>query len=309
MTGFRHLRDQVFRLYQRGAFAEALELVTAALPVHPGEVDDLQFWRACLACRAGRPDLALAALQEAAAAGAFYSEPFLRDPDLDLIRSHPEFQRLLALFRERLDAAGSPAPPAVWTQTPAGPGPWPLLLVLHGNGSRPELECGHWEAAVAEGWLLAMPRARQRVTRTRFSWGNLDQVARDVREHVEGLRERQPLASGIAVLGGFSLGGGLAMALALTGAVPAQGFIAVAPSLPAPLASALAGSAGPQPVRGYVVAGGQDPVSGPARELGAALRQQGLPCAVDVRPHLGHEYPEDFAAALTRFLATVAAAA
>lgn len=108
---------------------------------------------------------------------------------------------------------------------------------------------------------------------------------------------------GRSIIGGFSRGAALAIHLALTGQVPAAGFLAVAPSFHGDELQALTAMPSLKQVRGYLVAGEQDPRSyQQAGELEAALRQRGMLCRVERHPQLGHDYPGTFADTLTQAL-------
>jgi acetyl esterase/lipase len=106
------------------------------------------------------------------------------------------------------------------------------------------------------------------------------------------------------VLGGFSMGGGLAVWLALTGAIKAQGFILVGPWVPdmdqlVPLmeTNEARGS------HGTILVGENDE---PCFEISLTLAEQlkghGIRCELEVYPDLAHEYPPDFEVVLARAL-------
>lgn len=305
-AGFAHLEREVYRLYTAGAYQEALDRTLAALEMYPDQVDELYRWAACLAGRMGNVDAGIRALAHAAAAGCFYAEPLLRDPDLDPLREHPTFKRLSDLFRERLAAAQAAATARVLTRPPADTtGPLPLLLVLHGNNSSPAREAGHWEAATGWGWLLAMPQSSRVMGRRRFGWSGQEQAEPEIQEHYRGLAGRWHLDPARSVIGGMSRGGALAIQLALAGRVPARSFLAVAPALKPEAVPQLVAGCAPGEVRGYVVVGEQDYAYPAARELVAALRERGYPCQLESHPDLAHAYPDDFGASLERALGSL----
>jgi predicted esterase len=98
------------------------------------------------------------------------------------------------------------------------------------------------------------------------------------------------------VLGGFSMGGGLAAWLALSGAIKARGFILVGPWVPdmdqlLPLME----KDEVRRLRGYIIVGENDEV---CREISLTLaehlRAHGIQCELEVHPGLAHEHPPDF---------------
>ena len=105
------------------------------------------------------------------------------------------------------------------------------------------------------------------------------------------------------VVAGFSQGGGLAIWLALSGAIEACGFVAAAPSLRwveglAPLIEANRARA----ARGYIVTGERDPRFESVKTLADSLRSHGIPCELESHPDLGHDFPPDFEQSLDQAL-------
>jgi acetyl esterase/lipase len=106
------------------------------------------------------------------------------------------------------------------------------------------------------------------------------------------------------VLSGFSMGGGLAIWLALRGYIRARGFLIVAPYLPYEYVEAPEMTITPSnPLRGYVVVGEQDdPTFGFSEKFTTRIEQAGIPCQRVSYPGLEHDYPPDFDAVLLQGL-------
>lgn len=240
----------------------------------------------------------LTALVEAADAGYYYGETMLRDPDLDPLRGDLDFQRLSALFAERLAAAAAAGRPQLLSWAPSSTGPHALLVALHGNGSWPDLEAVCWQSVVGDGWLLAMPQSPQLVSHNRFGWNDMDRAAPEVADHFAAL-VGDPARS---VVCGFSRGAALAVRLALLGEAPVQGFIAVAPSIRVEAVRPLVNACQSERVHGCILVGDQDFAYPAAQELATAMRERSLTCELVDFPGLGHDYPPDFAAVLRQKL-------
>jgi predicted esterase len=101
------------------------------------------------------------------------------------------------------------------------------------------------------------------------------------------------------------------MWLALTGAIPALGFIAAGPAGPLlddPDAQAqLIFSAQELGLRGYIIVGEEDEIIPNAGiELFVdMLNEAGIPCDLETVPHAGHDYVPEFEDAILRALAYV----
>jgi hypothetical protein len=255
--------------------------------------------------------LALQLLEEALAAGFWYAEAQLReDPDLQPLQGLPEFERLVEICRKRHDEAQAQAAPALITLQPegqcqAGRQPCPLLLALHGNYKTAEDSVGFWRSAVFKEWLLALPQSSQVRGPDGYVWNDREWAVREIKEHFASLCEQYAVDPDRVVVAGFSLGGELAIWLALSGTIEARGFIAVGPSGPymrkpddwIPFIEASQGRG----LRGYLVVGEQDVFCYEGTQSLAALLKSGdIPCELEVHPNLGHDFPPEFQQSLTR---------
>jgi dienelactone hydrolase len=134
-----------------------------------------------------------------------------------------------------------------------------------------------------------------RTTPATASWVDESTAARDLRlslEHLDADTADLPV-----VAGGFSAGGRAALQWALAAdPVPVHGLVLVAPSLlPEQVPQDVDG-----PLRGLALVGGDDPMGVGMLTRGDALRRAGL--VIEELPDLGHAYPDDFDARLTRAL-------
>ena len=310
---FSDLERQSYQLYQKGEYAQALDLATREASRFPTEAWLVTYWRICLASLLGEMALALQLLEEALAAGLWYAETQLReDSDLQPLQGLPEFEQLVEVCRKRQAEAQAQAAPALITLQPedqcqASLQPCPLLLALHGNYRTAEDSVGFWRSAVSNGWLLALPQSCQVGGSDGYIWNDQDWAVREIQEHVATLCEQYAVDPDRVVVAGFSRGGGLAIWLALSGTIEARGFMAVGPGGPymrepdkwVPLIEVSQGRG----LRGYMVVGEQDIFCYESTQaLAAMLRSRDIPCELEVHPNLGHDFPPEFQQSLTRAL-------
>jgi predicted esterase len=310
---FSDLETQLYQLYQSGEYAQALDLATRAASRFPTEAWTVYNWRICMASLLGETALALQLLEEALAAGLWYAEAQLReDTDLQLLQGLPEFERLVEVCRERHAEAQAQAVPVLLTLQPEGRcqaslQPCPLLLALHGNNRTAEGSVGFWRSAVSNGWLLALPQSSQVRSPDGYAWNDRDWAVREIEEHYAALCEQYAVDPERVVVAGFSLGGELAIWLAMSGTIEARGFIAVGPGGPymrepdkwGPLIEESQGRG----LRGYLVVGEQDiSCYEGIQALAALLKARDVPCELEVHPNLGHDFPPEFEQSLTRAL-------
>lgn len=298
---FLEASRELMRHYRAGDYAAALEALDPLARAYPDQEARLEFWRACLLARLERLDDALDTLTEALDRGLWWSEREFSDPDLEPLRGRPELAPLLAVCRRRHAEAEAASRPGLIIAAPTVPvrEPLPLILTLHGRGGDAESDRPYWEQACGAGWLVASAQSSQLNFPGAHVWDDFDRARAELQSHLDLLRREYPLDPARIVLGGFSQGASLAARLTATGALPAVGFIAVAPG--GLDVDALALSARPGP-RGYVISGGQDPNHSRHAALAAALTARGLPCAFEPHDRLGHEFPAEFGPSLAKAL-------
>jgi predicted esterase len=304
---FSELFHQMYQLYQNEQYAQAFDLVTREAVHFPEQIQKIYFWRVCLACRMDETKLALDLLNEAVEAGHWYAERSLRgDADLEPLQGLPEFEQLVKICLEQYTIAQTQATPRLITRQPKNspPLPWPLLLALHGNNSNAEMTADGWDSVTSMGWHLALPQSSQVFEPNTYTWEDRALAKREIQNHYTALREQYPLAPEQVVIGGFSLGGGLAIELVLSKAIEARGFIAVGPYIPdIDHLVSLVESGQANEMRGYIIVGEQDEICyKDSQILAARLRANDFPCELEIHSHLGHEYPSEFDKALTRAL-------
>jgi predicted esterase len=301
-------RRDLTALYGRQEYGQALALLQQYPQLFPQQ-GMMYHWKMCLAARANDPDLAILAFKEALDAGYSYPAALIReDEDLASLQGVPAYEELATLSLKRFAEAETETRPEMLVLPPAEKGAdyLPLLLGLHGNSQNARLAANDWQPIVARGWLLACAQSSQLLTSDAYIWNDLERGTTDVRSLYQLLNTRDLIDPERIVLGGFSAGGGLAIHLAVTGAIKANGFLVVGPYLrdleplkPHLDAAAVSG------LRGYIVMGLQEPQEGQEimRKIHAFLNAHGVPCELEERPEIAHAFPADFGQSVERALA------
>ncbi|MEK6256648.1 MAG: hypothetical protein N2C13_04940, partial [Chloroflexota bacterium] len=154
--------------------------------------------------------------------------------------------------------------------------------------------------AAAAGWLLALPQSSGAMWAGAYAWTNHETGAEEVENHYAKLTEQYALDSSRTILAGFSMGAEIALWLALTGRIKAQGFILLGPGGPfmdepekwAPLIR----DASARGLRGAIITGLAD-TSIPhdnIRTLVTDLNTAGIPTHHEEHIDLAHAYPPNF---------------
>lgn len=258
---------------------------------------------------AGSVDDALAALERALAQGCRYKKEWLAEnPQLAPLRALPGFAELLNVASARYDEAVAAAKPQLTflmpDRLPDAFG-YPLLMVLHGNNSNVKETAPHWAPMADQGWLVAVPQSTEvGMSPDAYTWNDRESTARELDLALERVGRATQIDASRIIIAGFSMGGTQAIALTLTKRIKARGFIAVCAWLAAigEFTRLVEDGAGKM-LRGYVLVGENDPSREGAAALVDLFTKHRLKAQLDLRPGLGHAYPEDMTATLERALA------
>lgn len=303
---FRRRSNEMMTCYHQGDYSAALVVTEQLAAEFPGQFVVTTFWRICLLGRLKKIDTALDIFSESLKAGMWWSESTLRrDPDLQPLQGSPEFERLVTISEKGHGAAQAVARPEMVVREPATgcAQPYPLLIVLHGQGGTVEDDLESWQRACSWGWLTAALQSAQLALPGAYTWDNWDEAQEQVLNQFERLSTMCPVDRTKVVVGGFSQGAALAIRLVLNGLLLARGFLSVVPGvIDQEMLTEWAATKHDQPLRGYIVAGGEDPRYAFFKQTFEMLPQFGIPCQVENHPEMGHEFPPTFEKSLENAL-------
>lgn len=300
---------QVGEHFAQEQYAEGLALAEQQMEKFPEKRALINYWRICLAARLGDIRQANQILEETLAGGVWYAEEILREsPSLQGLQGVADFERLVTISRQMREADPNTTLPvlAVHAEGQCGKGddPCPLLLFLHANDDTARANLPHWQSAAQEGWLVVMPQSQRAMWADAYAWFDHESAAAQIEAQFAKLVRRYNIDAARLVVAGFSMGGEVALWLALSGRVKARGFILLGPGGPlsdqpdgwAKLIESYEGEG----LRGTIMMGTADETipQESVRELARLLNAHGVACQLEEIPDLGHEYPADFEARL-----------
>ena len=299
---FDALSDHLIGLFRSQQFAEALETVTREGPRFPDNRPWADYWHMCAAARVGDRAQLQRVAERAHADGLWYGEVMWRQtPSFAPLQGDEAFEKLVA---ESLALAARESPqnePVLRLHLPANhSAASPLLLALHGNQANADNTLPFWQPAVVLGWALAVGQSGDAMFSGAYVWDNLDRLAQTV-----------PHDPGRVVLAGHSMGGLVAIRMALQGEARVKGFVVNGPATPFVDApdelEALLAPARARGLRGYLIVGANDADinNDDLHQLATKLRMAGLACKLEVVPGAHHGYTPAYDAALRRALAFV----
>jgi dienelactone hydrolase len=285
-------------------YAGALGMATDGVSHYPDEQPMMAYLRICALVRLDRVEEALKSLATALDSGIWYSEFILREsPSLKPLHGNPKFERLIRISEQKRSEERL-QPPSDLMHFPANkPGPFPALVVLHGNNGSVRREREYWEATVGKGWMLGMVESQEGgMMKGNYDWNDDEMTTRRIQEFCSGLLKGRQVDTNRLVLGGFSMGARRAIEHALKGSVGARGFVVAMPYF-----ETLEGWDGliaqaPAGLCGCLVTGDQDESYTSSLEFARMMQAGGLPCQVEALPGQGHWYPSGFEASLERGL-------
>jgi hypothetical protein len=209
-------------LYDEGQMADALQVVDAIERRFPERGAYLSSPRACLHAVMGDIDEAIRVIRDAIERGWWWSEGRVADPDLDPLRSYPEFRGLMAemaQLRRRAHTRAGPRPAVAVFAPESGPAR-AIVIALHMHGTTAEETIPHWRTATAWGAVVAVPESTLNDAGGAPCWDDDRLAERDVRIALDEARRLHPVDESPVVLGGASQGAGHAVRLAMSGVIP-----------------------------------------------------------------------------------------
>lgn len=288
---YEKLFARINEAFTQGDYAAVVEMTERHCGEYLEQKPRLIYMQICAAARLGQNEQVIRVLDEAIQEGLWYSERALREsPSLRPLIGIPEYEQLIARSVEVATKRKAFSKKLITVEPDKKSGSAKVLFALHANGSSAREAAGHWHSLVEMGWQLALPQSPSALWKGTYNWEDGPQTI----EMLHDLYTQVGPAEQV-LLGGHSMGGKLAVELALTGQIRSRGFIAVAPYISEEdLASweALIEKTHPENFRGVLFFGDQDETipHSTIYELGERLEQQGIDVWVQHFDGVGHEF-------------------
>lgn len=295
--------------YNRKDYDQACEISRQLLAMTPTN-NVFAYNYGCVLALSGCRSDAMIWVKKSAELGFAEATLFETDTDLALIRDHPDYAAALEKVRQNRQALLKPAPgppgggnPAV--RVPAGyekTRPAPLVIALHGYGGTAEEMIEHWRGAADKaGAILAAPRAVSGAPDGGYAWCSVEEAESAVRQTLDFVGQRYNVDEERVVLGGFFQGGFMAYNVGLRRPQQFCGIIPVAGRYDPALASPPDAAAGRLP-RFCILVGADDRVADGNRRAARSLTDAGAAVELRVFEGVGHGFPPERDAELTRAL-------
>jgi len=313
IPSFDEIYTRLQQLFQQEEYAGALELATRSLAIYPEQQTMLDYWRMTMAARVGDIPQTLDILQAALGRGQWYSDLLLRrSPSFKPLHDDPTFEALVMQNQALAEKDHAELFP-LYTLRPegrcqAGGDACPLLIGLHANAATVHTSLGFWRPAAEAGWLTAALQSSQALWKDAYVWDDREVAEKEVQHHFAVLEETYAIDPRRTVLAGHSMGGEIAIWMALKGSIPAQGFLAIGPGGPwmdnleqwQPLLREQETSE----LRGYIITGeGDESIpQDNIQTLVEWLNLAGIQCGFESVPGVEHDYTPEYDPAILRGL-------
>jgi predicted esterase len=309
-TTYDQLNQQLLEHFQNKQYAEALELVLTEGNRFPDDRIWIDYWKMVSAARVGNRAFVYEVARKSLTDGFWYGEVMWRQsPSFEPLQGDPEFEQIVAASYEAELKDQPSSEPVSITKLPANhSAKSPLLIALHGNQANPARTLPFWESAVQAGWVLFVPQSNQAMFKDGFAWGDLEKSKAFVASQYKALTKGTVFNPEQIVVAGHSMGGLLAIQMALQGLLLLRGFIANGPGVPyldeSQELEALLPAARARGLRGYFILGEKDDVINvdEIKYLMEKLRAAGIACEFEMIPNATHEYDPAYDIALQRGL-------
>ncbi len=297
-ASYQAMRRHIGELYQREEYAQAAEILQAALDAFPDHLLANSYNLALLYARLGEPEKGIQALQYGLDHGVWYGLWDFIGEIWEPFEALKAFAQIKAQCGARRQQAQERAQPELIVVPPQGytPGkPHPLFIALHGGGETVAAFQPHWTSPKLETeFIVAFVQSSQVVSMTGFSWEEHEVARKEVADAYQAVVQDYGVEAERVIVGGFSSGGCAAIRLALDETfIPVRGFIALCPPKPEPFEAEAVARAAQRGLRGTLLTTEMDPRLDLQEGMAEIFQKEGLPHQFIVTPNIGHWYPTD----------------
>lgn len=307
------LNEQMIEHFQNKEYEQALELITSEGSHFPTERALVDYWTMCAAARLDNRAMVYQIAKKFLADGLWYGEVMWRQtPSFKQLQGDADFEKIVAASRSSMELDTSASESVLLKYFPEDhSSKSPLLIALHGNQRRASSTAPFWEMAVLQGYVLAVPQSTQAMFKDAYVWDNLETSFADVNSFYAKIKNNIPFDEEHVILAGHSMGGLIAIQMALMGVLNVRGFIANGPAIPFMDAQdemdALLPFARERGLRGYFILGEKDTdiFQEEVHTLAGKLKSAGIACELETVPDATHDYSSAYDDALLRALAFI----
>lgn len=309
---YRGLQRKSLELYNVEKYEEAMKIDKELVREFPELKTAIYYSLIAASSKLMEYQLSCDYLQEILDEGGWYSELILRQsPSLVPLQGNPQFENLaeLSISRSKQFSGNENITIIPDHLDP----PFPFLLSLHGGGGFIHDEYQHWKSIVDQGYILGIPLSPNRFWSGLDGayWPDYESSLKIIKDYIADINRKKIIDFERLVLGGFSQGGGIALQMAISGDIPACGFMVVSPGggdLIDDLSKwqSIIDRSANEKLSGVIIRGTEDLAIPRDKlyDLQNMLNDSGIICKFIEYPGLGHWYPNDLVELIIPFLSS-----
>jgi predicted esterase len=294
---------QINNAFVQGDYAAVVEMTDLQAERYPEQKAMLLYMKICAEARMDQKEKVYQTLENALKKGIWYSERALREsPSLKPLLGEPVYEALVQRSSDAAAAEKKTSEQLLVIAPEGGTPPYPLVFALHANGSSAAEASQHWQSLVSAGWIAALPQSPNALWKGTYNWEDEERAREASMRQFAVLCQQYSIDRDRVIVGGHSMGGKLAIELALRGEVPSRGFLAVAPYISEDDLTSWEEFAGPSDIKGVILFGENDETipQESIYSLASRLEAQGIEVLVQHFEGIGHEFGAPIRQALSR---------
>lgn len=307
---YGEMRAEVVELYGQEKFAEAAEILGAALELYPENLMANCVNLALMNLRLERLDKSLDAIRYGLDHGIWFGKYTFLDPTWDPMKEQAGWAAIESLNEEAKAREAATVGPRLEVVLPEDYDPsrsYPLFMALHGGGENLDLFMPNWTSpGLKREFIVAFPQSTQLVAMDGYNWTeDLGLSLREIREGFEKVVEEYPVDTDQVIVGGFSSGGVASLEVVFKNAIPVQGFVVLCPAMPEGFSADEVREASERGIRGTLLTTEMDGRVDQQKRMAEVMEEVGLPLEFHITPDIGHWYPEDLGERIDKAIAQI----
>lgn len=295
-------------LCNQGKLREAAAFLEGALDQFPDYFCELTGALAETYMQLGDFEKALTIIEHGLKKGIFYQIPHSFQEQIpsefsdQFTKIVDENNRLKELAQARARAKCEVVEPAGYSDKSE----YPLFIVLHGGGSNIEFAKIYWKSKILDEFLVAFIQSSEVDSSVGFTWyKRIPQGRKEIKECYKKVTEQYLVDTEKVIIGGFSVGGSMAIDVVFNGVIPVMGFVGGCPGKPESFNREKVEKAVQLGIKGVMISGETDYYRKYQVEMAEVFKETGFSHQVVVIPGLGHEVPENFSELLDAAIAYI----
>lgn len=303
---YRLYYEELTKLVKANKDADAVKWIEKNFDKFPEKIEAMTFNMAYLCGKLNSPEKGILYLQKAHKKGYWFNIWALEGPAFEPYKKSNSFKKIIERNNKLKDAAETKAIYKIKIVLPEGYDSTkkiPLFIALHGGGENMENFSLQWKSeGMEKEYIIAYIQSSQMASMDGYHWEDQEKAGVDISRAYKDILAQYPVEERQVVIGGFSSGGGAALAHTFLETLPVKGFIVLCPPVPENISEKAIDNLKKKGVRGTIITTGRDTRIKEQKELIEKFKRIGFQCQLSYSEKDGHWYPADLSARIDQSL-------